>query len=118
MIENGERVYGPIPIWFSKKNLPELDMSQVAWWDECHIEQQGGKVVNKVYQYRFKRDNNGNLDENGSYEHDNRITKTSFKFPEQARFCFGVAQIVTSDGEKEGKRCDLIDYTGKTHFIH
>ena len=38
MTENGEEVYGPISIWFSKQNLPELNISQVAWWDECHIE--------------------------------------------------------------------------------
>ena len=38
MTENSEEVYGPISIWFSKQNLPELNISQVAWWDECHIE--------------------------------------------------------------------------------
>ena len=101
MTENSEEVYGPISIWFSKQNLPELNISQVAWWDECHIEQQGGNVGNKDYQYRFKRNNNSILDENGSYEHENRITKASFKLPEQVRFCFGVAQIDTSNVKRK-----------------
>ena len=52
------------------------------------------------------------MDENGSYENDNEITKSSFKFLEQERFCLGVTQILTYNG-KEGKRSDLIDYTGK-----
>ena len=48
MIENDEWVYSPILIWFSKKNLLELNISQFLWWLKCHIEQQGGKLEIRI----------------------------------------------------------------------
>ena len=98
----------------SHPDLPNLDMSQIGWWDECQIEQQGGKVGNMMVQYSFKRDENGNLSENGEYS-DNLLTKTAFKYPEQGRFCFGVAKVTKlNPEEEEGIRLPLIDYSGKT----
>ena len=109
----GKRHFGPIPLWFDRKHLPKLDDTQIAFWDECHIEQQGGKVGNRKYQYTFKRDENGNLSDTGTYA-EPTITKTSFKFPEQARFSFGVAKIKRNKAnDPEGVRLNAINYTGK-----
>ena len=81
--------------------LPNIDSSQIGWWDECHIEQQGGKVGNRAYQYIFKRDKNGKLDENGTYRNA-ILTKASFKYPEQACFLFGVAKVQHPNAEPIG----------------
>jgi len=93
MLTSGNRVHGPPPPWFDRSCLPSLTEQQIAWWDECHIEQQGGKVGNRAYQCLFKRNKEGKLDENGTYP-EATLTKTSFKFPEQARFSFGVASVL------------------------
>ena len=70
-----------------------------------------GKVGNKMYQYSFKCDENGKRSDTGTYQTD-LLTKTSFKYPEQARFSFSIAKvkkIITTT--PVGLRCDLIDYT-------
>ena len=94
--------------------LPNLDKEQIGWWDECHIEQQGGKVGNRIVQYSFKRDEQGNLSKDGEYSN-NLLTKTSFKYPEQGRFSFGVAKVKKIGSEEaEGVRMPAINYTNKT----
>ena len=68
---------------------------------------------NRAYQYLFKRNKEGKLDENGIYL-ESSLTKTSFKFPEQARFSFGVASVLPIGKTKPvGRRCPMFDYTGK-----
>jgi len=68
-------------------------------------------VGNKMYQYSFKRDEDGKLSDTGTYRSD-LLTKTSFKYPEQARFSFGVARVKKIGATTTvGLRCDLIDYT-------
>ena len=68
---------------------------------------------NRAYQYTFKRDINGKLSKNGTYPEPS-LTKTSFKFPEQARFSFGVATILpTGTTHPTGKRIEMFDYTGR-----
>ena len=88
----GNRLFGPPPPYYDPNLLPKLDETQIGWWDECHIEQKGGKVGDRAYQYIFRRDANGNLSPDGTYS-EAELTKTSFKFPEQARFSFGVAKV-------------------------
>ena len=100
----------------NNSQLPNLDKSQIGWWDECHIEQQGGKVGNRMVQYSFKRDENGNLSKDGEYS-DELLTRTMFKFPEQGCFCFGVAKVKKMDSDKEeGVRLPLIDYINKKYL--
>ena len=68
---------------------------------------------NRDYQYTFKRDEKGNLSPTGTYS-DPLLTSTSFKFPEQGRFSFGVASVKYTGATKPvGKRIDYIDYTGR-----
>ena len=113
-IQTGNRQFGPLPPYFDPSLLPKLDCTQIAWWDECHIEQQGGKVGNRQYQYIFKRDENGNISENGTYREDNLLTKASFKYPEQARFGFGVAKVKKlGEDAPVGVRMPAINYTGR-----
>ena len=64
-----------------------------------------------MYQYSFKHDEDGKLSDTGTYRTD-LLTKTSFKYPEQARFSFGVAKVKKIGATTPvGLRCDLIDYT-------
>mmetsp|Transcript_36666 Transcript_36666/g.43818 ORF Transcript_36666/g.43818 Transcript_36666/m.43818 type:complete len:167 (-) Transcript_36666:313-813(-) len=44
----GIRHYDPPPPWFDQNCLRKLTEEQIAWWDECHIEQQGGKVGDRA----------------------------------------------------------------------
>ena len=109
----GQKHFGPPPPYFEQSLLPKLTEHQIAWWDECHIKQQGGKVGNRAYQYSFKRDSTWQLSNNGTYTA-TILTKTSFKFPEQARFAFGVATAKPNPAATSlGKRLPLFDYTGK-----
>ena len=113
ILTSGLRHYGPPPPWFDRNKLPKLTEQQIAWWDECHIEQQGGKVGDRAYQFTFKRDEDGKLSPTGTYP-EATLTKTSFKFPEQARFSFGVASVLPiSASAPVGKRIEMFDYTGK-----
>ena len=107
----------PAP-WFDRDTLPKLTEQQIAWWDECHIEQQGGKVGNRAYQYTFKRDEKGNLSTTGTYTEPN-LTKATFKYPEQGRFSFEVASVLPLGATKPvGKRIKEVDYTGKNICTH
>ena len=112
---------GTPPPWFDRNKLPKLSQHQIAWWDECHIEHQGGKVGNRAYQYTFKRDEIGKLSDTRTYP-ERLLTKTSFKFSEQARISFGVATVLPTGGtEPVGKRCEMFDYTGQnivTRDVH
>ena len=107
----GNLTDGPPPPWYDPNNLPIISRNMIAWWDECHIEQQGGKVGNRPFQYSFKRDSNGKLSDNGEYQ-SKLLTKTSFKFPEQARFSFGFA-TVKRNGTREGICLPPINYTNQ-----
>ena len=57
--------------------MPKLDHEQIEWWDKCHIEQQGGKVGNKMVQFSFKRNKEGNISKTGELVH-KRITYPYF----------------------------------------
>ena len=115
LILTGNRHFGPPPPWFDRNHplMPKLDHDQIEWWDECHIEQQGGKVGNKMVQYSFKRDKEGNLSKTGEYTNE-LLNRTLFNFPEQGRFSFGVAKVrkVGSDSS-EGVRIKEVNYTRK-----
>ena len=50
---------------------------------------------------------------------ENLLTKTTFKYPEQGRFSFGVASVLPLDATKPvGKRIEAVDYTGKNVCTH
>ena len=68
---------------------------------------------NRAYQFTFKRYKEGKLSQTGTYP-EATLTKTSFKFPKQARFSFSVARVLPIGVfEPVGKRIDMFDYTGK-----
>ena len=66
-----------------------------------------------MVQYSFKRDEEGKLCPNKTYSKE-LLNKTSFKYPEQGRFSFGVAKIRKIGADKaEGVRMEHINYTNK-----
>ena len=42
----------------------------------------------------------------------------SVKYSDEMRFAFGVAVVEKLDGTIEGRRCEMIDYTGKILVSH
>ncbi len=51
-------------------------------------------------------------DEGGVFSE--RHPTTTVKYPQEARFCFGLAMRTKSGGEQEGVKCAPFDYTGLT----
>ena len=95
----------------------KLDIKCIGWWDEvhksCHI---GDKREGATDHVQFPRNAEGKYDPNGHYREDDeeRGVVLKVKYPEQARFCFGVA--ITEDeatGEIAGSRLEAFDYTGQ-----
>lgn len=106
------------PPWFDPTKLPKLDINQIVWFDECHITQQGLQSAHVMKrQVRFPRDSRGKFDRNGEYGQPKK--EKSFKYTKAARFCFGVASVKKFQHYPSvGKRCPVIDYTGKKVVSH
>ena len=104
----------PLPMFdHDCAHLPNLDDTQIGWWDECHIEQQGGRVGNKMIQYSFKRDEESNFFPSGTYNKE-QLTRTSYKCPEKNRFSFCVAKVRKVGASKDGGvKMVHIDYTNR-----
>ena len=108
-----------IPPEFDPDLLPHLDRHQVVFFNETHMDQEGGPVFTGKYQVRFPRDNlerycppfPGNPNPNSKYGP--LKAKPSFKYNRQARFCLGVAATRTTDGRNIGKRSVIFDYLGQ-----
>jgi hypothetical protein len=93
------------------KNLPSLNVTQIAFWDEMHKEQVIGYAGNR--SYRFSVDANGKYDPNGKATKE--ISSIShLKYPQQGRLLLGVAAVKLLDGQVQGRRCMPYCYTGKT----
>ena len=64
---------------------------------------------------RFHRNKNGRIvgkNEEGEYNKDNDVSMC-VKYHDELRFALGVATVEMLDGEFEGRRCEMIDYTRK-----
>ena len=63
---------------------------------------------------RFPRDEEGNIHlKNGKYDTNNQPKKATFKYEQEGWFCLGVAKTKTKNGTITGKRCPVIDCSGK-----
>ena len=79
------------PEYYRPANLPKVDLHQIAWWDEHHVECHIAGIGGSKTQVRFPRDEDGNLDpENGKITCE-RKRKLNVKYNKQGRFCLGVA---------------------------
>ena len=106
-----------LPDHFNPDLLPKLSRHQVVFFDEMHMNQEGGPVYNQSYQIRFPRDEQGRYSPR-SATNPNPIynpirKKPSYKYTQQARFCLGCAAILRPDGSVCGKRSKVFDYTGQ-----
>ena len=61
---------------------------------------------------RFPRANGKVVPEGGKYS-EHKEAKMRVKYKDKMRFALGVAQIKQDDGTIEGRRCPIIDYTGR-----
>jgi hypothetical protein len=53
---------GDLPNCFNPEKLTPIDIKSMAYWDETHKRQKLGKIRNGGnFEYRFKRDEHGNV---------------------------------------------------------
>ena len=117
-VDRLEQIYGAgmIPDKFNPENLgPRLAITQIVFWDETHkkvvVGKSGTRRGNTNVECRFKRNENGKLDPNGTYAEPKSLLK--MKYAEEVRLCLGVAQVEREDGVIEGRRAMPFDYSGK-----
>ena len=104
----------PLPLCFEPSRLPRLHPDQIVWFDETHIEQEGGAASRTGVQIRFPRDPTGQFSpllDNPSYNP--MVKQQTFKFTSEGRFCLGVAIVLDGNQKYIGKKAKLFDYTGK-----
>ena len=96
----------PIPASFYLKYLPTISKTQLVFWDETHIRQEGGLPSRTGYCIRFLIDHNGklclstNITQPPIY---NEVPKKlTFKYGKEARFCLSMAVIEPESGVTKG----------------
>ena len=115
MIEGPDRKM-VLPKCFDIAHLPHLKIEQIVYWDDvhkkCHI---GNKREGAQDQIQFPRNDPGEYDPNGEYTEDCPTDGKvmDVKFPQEGRFCFGVAIRRDNEGKEEGVRAEAFDYSGK-----
>ena len=90
----------PLAPYFNPDLLPKITHEQLVWFDEMHIKQEGGSRMFKNMQIRFRRDSDGKYDPTAETILPPSF-KASYKYANEARFCFGVAKVCRLDGITE-----------------
>ena len=98
-----------VPTYFDLDKMVKLSLSQIVFWDEMHRKVRIG--CTKQYTYRFRRDENGKLLQDGNYESKKEYLNT--KYSDEIRLCVGVAMTEQPNGDLVGRRCNVFDYSGK-----
>ena len=104
----------PLPLYYEPLLLPRLYPDQIVWFDETHIEQEGGAASRTGVQIRFPRDTAGRFSpllDNPTYKA--LYPRQTFKFASEGRFCLGVAIILDNNGKYIVKKTKLFAYTSK-----
>jgi hypothetical protein len=107
---------GTIPEKFNPENLgPQLAISHIVFSDETHkkvvVGKSGTRRGNTNVECRFKRNENGKLDPDGTHADPKSLLK--MKHAEEERLCLGVAQVEREDRVIEGRRAVPFDCSGK-----
>jgi hypothetical protein len=105
---------GAPPPMFDRAKLQCFEKHQTVFWDEVHKKCKVG-IVDKggsKQQIRFRRDAEGNLDDNGTLAEEAHYLK--MKYVEEMRCCNGVAIYKALDGTLTGVRATPFFYTGQT----
>ena len=95
-----------------RPDLSALHLHALVFWDEKHKKQVLGPK--KRYQYRIYRNKEGipTLKKDGG-KLSVGISRTSFKYAEEARGCFDVAIRKIDDEIYAGVKCNPFNYTEK-----
>ena len=89
-----------IPDYYNPDLLPHLTTEQIVFYDEMHVEQEGGPLFHNREQICFHRDASGKYDPTSTtLAPESAIT--TFKYAGQARFCLGVSKVRLLDGTTE-----------------
>lgn len=102
---------------FDPDQLPSLSRHQDIFYDEMHLDQEGGSVMHSKYQIRFPRDASGRYSP-PSATNPNPIyallkPKPSLKFTQQVRFCLGCGAVELTDGTIVGRGILVFDYSAQ-----
>ena len=108
----------PIPPCFHPKYLPVISKTQLVFWDETHISQEGGLPSRTGYCIRFPRDHNGKLcldiNDDQPAMYNDVPEKLTFKYGKEIRFCLGVDAVQIQEGVTKGVKRKSFSYTGTT----
>ena len=116
-----------MPQWLDTKVLRDhgllLSIDQIVFFDEMHRKQRSGLAALVSHQIRFRREKQSgclihtlecdDYDEE-DVEVQEEATEANFKFPKEARMCFGVAtvqKVVGGTFVREGRRCGAFNYS-------
>jgi hypothetical protein len=94
-IEKLKDANGNLPLYFQKNLLTPLNIEGIVWWDETHRKCLIGSAME--FHFRFKRDTNGKLDNNGTFAQ-GAVSKMNVKFEKEVRLGLGCAVVAEKDG--------------------
>lgn len=107
-----------VPKYYDHNYLPRIYPDQVVWFDETHIQQEGGRVSRTGVSIRFPRDANGAFspqsDVNPVPLYNKELKRPVYKYAQEARFCLGVCVVKDVNNELIGKKSKPFSYTMKT----
>ena len=103
------------PPCFDPRVIGTIELSQVVWWDETHRKCTiGGFSGSRTISYKFRRDENGKLDDAGEFSQ-KEVSVLNCKYEKEGRFGLGCAVVCPRDtGVEVGRVCRPFDYSGKT----
>ena len=91
------------PDCFNPTKLEHVKLTQVAWWDEHHIECVIAGLGGNNLQIRFPKNEDGTLNPDGGTI-SKVVRKTlNVKYKKQGRYCLGVAKV-SINGEESARR--------------
>jgi outer membrane receptor for Fe3+-dicitrate len=93
--KNGIQTY--VPGCYREDQLDPIAATQIVWFDKMHHKQQvGPTTINSKHENHIVLPTleNGTIDnKKGTYQRNNLPVRSTFKFPQEARFCLGVAKV-------------------------
>ena len=103
------------PPCFDPNHLGKLHLSQIVWWDETHRKCTiGGFSASRNFSFKFRRDENGKLCEQGEFSKE-EVSVLNCKYEKEGRFGLGCAVVAPACGAPlVGRVCPAFDYSGKT----
>ena len=98
-----------IPASLDASKMSKIELEQISLFNKTHKKVRIGHM--KDYTYRFKRDKNGILSNDGTYSDKKEVLNT--KHTNEIRLCAGVTKVDLPGGKIEGRQAKPFNYSGK-----